>query len=72
MRLFGKKDVYEAPVAQVIDFESDYVMAVVSPGGAGAGGGGGIVSPGSPVGSKGSTAIGYTTVFSVGSDDRDF
>ena len=58
MRLFGKKDVYEAPVAQVIDFESDYVMAVVS--------------PGSPVGSKGSTAIGYTTVFSVGSDDRDF
>lgn len=60
MKLFGKKDVYEVPVAQVIDFESDYVMAIVSAPGGGSGG------------SNSSTINGYTRVFTVSSGDRDF
>lgn len=30
-----KTNVYEAPKAEVVDFENDYVVALVSPGGGG-------------------------------------
>lgn len=61
MRLFGKKDVYEAPVAQVVDFESDYVMAAPAIDS--------VVGGGSASGN----ALSYVSVFSAGpGDDRDF